>query len=183
MGSMKGMAGNAEGFLSCGGDLASRIAVFDWSATPLGPIGAWPASLKQTLGFMLPSPVPLVLLWGEQGVMLYNDAYSRFAGARDSRLLGSNVREGWDEVADFNDNVMKVGLSGDTLSYRDHVLTLHRDGHPEQVRLNLDYSRRRQARGRDRRGDRNDRSPCRPPGSAAKRDPAALPRRSRSRGA
>jgi len=137
---MKGMAGNAEGFLSCGSDLARRIAGFDWSATPLGPIGAWPASLKQTLGFMLPSPVPLVLLWGEQGVMLYNDAYSRFAGARDSRLLGSNVRDGWEEVADFNDNVMRVGLSGKTLSYRDHVLTLHRDGHPEQVWLNLDYS-------------------------------------------
>ncbi|MCK0208680.1 PAS domain S-box protein [Starkeya koreensis] len=89
---------------------------------------------------MLPSPVPLVLLWGEQGVMIYNDAYSVFAGGRDSRLLGSNVREGWPEVADFNDNVMRVGLAGGTLSYRDFPLTLHRAGEPEQVWLNLDYS-------------------------------------------
>ncbi|WP_313436274.1 PAS domain S-box protein [Novosphingobium sp.] len=130
----------AAGFLSHGGDLARRIAVHDWAATPLGQIASWPSSLKQTVGFMLPSPVPLVLLWGESGVMIYNDAYSRFAGGRDSRLLGSNVRDGWEEVADFNDNVLKVGLAGGSLSYRDHVLTLHRDGRPEQVWMNLDYS-------------------------------------------
>jgi hypothetical protein len=32
------------------------------------------------------------------------------------QLLGSKVREGWPEVADFNDNVMKVGLAGGTLA-------------------------------------------------------------------
>ena len=63
---------------------------------------------------------------------------SRAAGIR--RLLGSAVREGWPEVADFNDNVMKVGLAGGTLSYRDQELTLFRSGAPEQVWMNLDYS-------------------------------------------
>ena len=123
-----------------GGALARRIAEFDWASTPIGLLEAWPSSLRNTVSLMLASPVPLVLLWGEHGVMIYNDAYSVFAGGRDSRLLGSNVREGWPEVADFNDNVMRVGLSGATLSYRDLPLTLHRDGHPEQVWLNLDYS-------------------------------------------
>ena len=44
--------------------------------------------------------------------MIYNDAYSVFAGGRHPGLLGSKVREGWPEVADFNDNVMKVGPGG-----------------------------------------------------------------------
>ena len=127
-------------FLLGGGEMAQRIARHDWAGTPIGPIEAWPGSLRQTVGLMLPSPVPMVLLWGEQGTMIYNDAYAVFAGARDSRLLGSNVREGWDEVAEFNDNVMRVGLSGRTLSYRDFELTLHRQGHPERVWMNLDYS-------------------------------------------
>ena len=35
--------------------------------------------------------------------MIYNDAYSGFAGQRHPELLGSKVREGWPEVADFND--------------------------------------------------------------------------------
>jgi two-component sensor histidine kinase len=72
--------------------------------------------------------------------MIYNDAYSIFAGGRHPLLFGSKVREGWPEVADFNDNVMKVGLSGGTLSYRNQELTLHRSGAAEQVWMNLDYS-------------------------------------------
>jgi len=72
--------------------------------------------------------------------MIYNDAYSEFAGGRHPALLGSAVREGWPEVADFNDNVMKVGLAGGTLEYRDQELTLLRSDAPEQVWMNLDYS-------------------------------------------
>ncbi|AUW60250.1 hybrid sensor histidine kinase/response regulator [Sphingobium sp. SCG-1] len=120
--------------------LAARIAAFDWAATSLGPMEEWPQSLTTVVNLMLPSPVAMVLLWGEEGIMIYNDAYAIFAGGRDSRLLGSPVREGWGEVADFNDNVMKVGLAGGTLSYKDHQLTLYRDGSPERVWMNLDYS-------------------------------------------
>ncbi|HEY6521241.1 MAG TPA: GAF domain-containing protein, partial [Roseiarcus sp.] len=73
--------------------------------------------------------------------MIYNDGYSTFAGGRHPNLFGSKVREGWPEVADFNDNIMKVGLAGETLAYRDFPLTLYRHGgNPEQVWLNLDYS-------------------------------------------
>jgi len=127
-------------FLVGGGATGALIAAHDWSGTPLGCIEDWPQSLKTITAFMLRSPVPLVLLWGEDGVMLYNDAYSVFAGGRHPQLLGSNVREGWPEVADFNDNVMRVGLSGGTLAYKDQELTLYRHGRPEQVWMNLDYS-------------------------------------------
>ncbi|MBX7249581.1 MAG: response regulator [Caulobacteraceae bacterium] len=119
--------------------MAQRVRAFDWSTT-LGPISAWPASLKTTVGMMMHSPVPLVLLWGEDGIMIYNDAYSEFAGGRHPGLLGSKVREGWPEVADFNDNVMKVGLAGGTLDYHDTPLVLYRTGEPEQVFLDLYYS-------------------------------------------
>ena len=126
-------------FLAAPGEMAARIAAFDWTGS-LGPPADWPQSLKTAVGILIHSPVPIVLLWGEDGIMLYNDAYSVFAGGRHPRLLGSKVREGWPEVADFNDNVMKVGLAGRTLSYRDQELTLHRSGVPEQVWMNLDYS-------------------------------------------
>ena len=128
-------------FLSGGGDAARLITSFDWSQNPLGPVDGWPQSLKTTVGFMLRSPVPIVLLWGEDGIMIYNDGYSVFAGGRHPALFGSKVREGWPEVADFNDNVMKVGLAGGTLAYKDQQLTLYRNrGEPEQVWMNLDYS-------------------------------------------
>ena len=129
-----------EAFLAGGGKVADIITQFDWSATPLGPIEHWPTSIKTVVGLSLRSPVPIVTLWGAQGTMIYNDAYSEFAAKRHPRLLGSAVREGWPEVADFNDNVMRVCLAGGTLSYQDQALTLLRKGVPEQVWMNLDYS-------------------------------------------
>ena len=133
-------AGSDGAFPTAGGELAALIRQFDWARTGLGPLPAWPQSLKTVTETLLRSPVPIVLLWGEDGIMIYNDAYSGFAGGRHPQLLGSKVREGWPEVADFNDNVMKVGLAGRTLAYKDQELTLYRHGRPEQVWMNLDYS-------------------------------------------
>ena len=128
-------------FLSGGGELGELIERVDWASTPLGPIDAWPQVVKTTVALILQSPVPIVTLWGSEGVMIYNDAYSLFAGGRHPSLLGSKVREGWPEVADFNDNVMKTVFErGETLSYQDQELTLYRNGGGEQVWMNLDYS-------------------------------------------
>ncbi len=127
-------------FLNGAGACADLIAAKDWSETPLGPIEVWSVSLKCAVALVLRAEVPIIMLWGEQGVMLYNDAYSGIAGARHPDMLGANVREGWPEVADFNDHVMSVVLGGDTLHYRDQEMTLHRNGQPEQVWMDLDYS-------------------------------------------
>jgi len=121
--------------------MSALIREFEWTATPLGPPTSWPMSLRTTVGIIMRSPVPIVILWGPQGTMIYNEAYSFFAGGRHPQLLGSAVRSGWPEVADFNDNVMNTVMAGGTLSYRDQELTLHRrNGEPEQVSMNLDYS-------------------------------------------
>ncbi|URD60965.1 PAS domain S-box protein [Sphingomonas sp. KRR8] len=133
-------AGTAALFDRTGAQCGRLIAERDWSQTPLGPIESWPQSLTTATVTLLTSPVPIVMLWGDHSVMIYNDAYSLFAGGRHPALLGSNVREGWPEVSDFNDHVMKVGLAGGTLSFKDQELTLYRHGVPEQVWMNLDYS-------------------------------------------
>ena len=130
----------SNAWLYKGGETGRLIAERDWIESSLGSIESWPTSLRTALGLLLLSPVPIVMLWGEDGIMLYNDAYSIFAGGRHPQLLGSKVLEGWPEVAEFNDNVMKVGLAGGTLAYRDHELTLYRHGVAEQVWMNLDYS-------------------------------------------
>ncbi|MFC7704218.1 PAS domain S-box protein [Plastorhodobacter daqingensis] len=127
--------------LDCDGEMATRIREHDWSATSLGPIAGWPATLRTTVALILRSPVPIVTLWGEAGVMIYNDAYSEVAGARHPRLLGSNVREGWPEVWSFNDNVVRrVFGRGESLSYRDQELELDRGKGAARAWMNLDYS-------------------------------------------
>jgi PAS domain S-box-containing protein len=127
-------------FVSHDGELARLIRKFEWDHTSIGRPSQWAEATRVTTTTILQSPVPIVTLWAEDGVMIYNDAYSVFAGGRHPQLLGSKVREGWPEVAEFNDNVMKVVLAGGTLAYEDQELTLYRTGVPEQVFMNLDYS-------------------------------------------
>jgi PAS domain S-box-containing protein len=128
-------------FLDGGGEMGALMGAYDWSTTPLGLISTWPQSLKTACGILLRSPVPIVMLWGEDGIMIYNDAYSVFAGGRHPQLLGSKVREGWPEVADFNDNIMKVVLGrGETIAYKAMELQLNRRGQLEPAWMDLDYS-------------------------------------------
>ncbi|WP_439855814.1 ATP-binding protein [Pseudomonas yamanorum] len=122
------------------GEMAQRIRAFDWSGTDLGPIGAWPSSLTSAVQMMLASPIPMVMLWGRAGYMIYNDSYSVFAGGRHPYLLGVPVELGWPEVAEFNRNVVDTCLAGGTLSYRNLPLELLRDGRPEEVWMDLYYS-------------------------------------------
>ncbi len=129
-------------------EMAKLIADFDWSQTALGPIDTWPQHLRTAVNIVLDSPVPIVMLWGRDGILIYNDAYSVFAGGRHPQLLGSKVVEGWPEVADFNQNVMKQVLAGKTLSYEDQRLTLLRNGSPEEVWMNLNYSPVRDDKGK-----------------------------------
>lgn len=138
---MEGEVNDHYPFLSGGGSNAGLIAGFDWTTTPIGSLEGWPQSLKTTVSLLLRSPVPIVLFWGVDGIMIYNDAYSAFAGDRHPALFGSKVREGWAEIADFNDNVLKVGLAGGTLTCKDQELTLCRHrGEAEQAWVNLDCS-------------------------------------------
>jgi PAS domain S-box-containing protein len=128
-------------FLRSNSEVAALIRSYDWAKTPVGPIDQWPSILKTTTTLLLQSPIAIVTLWGPEGVMIYNDAYSRFGGARHPGLLGRNVREAWPEVADFNDHVLKVVLhGGQPLSYKDRELSLNRDGAFRQLWADLDYS-------------------------------------------
>ena len=128
-------------FVNRSGGLSEIIAAFDWAKTSIGPIDNWPAHMVVATSLALSSDLPIVMLWGESGVMIYNDAYAVFAGRRHPRLLGSDVLDGWPEVASFNRNVLDVVLGkGQTLAYRDQHLVLRRNGQTEDVFADLDYS-------------------------------------------
>jgi hypothetical protein len=97
-------------FLAHDDELAELIRKYDWSKTSLGPPRNWPEAVKVTTTTILQSPVSIVTL-GREDVMIYNDAYSVFAGGRHPELLGSKVRDGWPELARLLD--MRVGMTAD----------------------------------------------------------------------
>lgn len=89
---------------------------------------------------MLGAPNPMVLLWGWEGVLIYNDGYAKFTGRRHPGLLGMGAREGWPEIADFNDNVICTVLGGTPISLMSQELALDRAGSLESAWLDLDYT-------------------------------------------
>ncbi|HET9098621.1 MAG TPA: PAS domain S-box protein, partial [Candidatus Saccharimonadales bacterium] len=104
------------------------------------PLSDWPQTLKTSVNIALNADIPIVMLWGKDGILIYNDAYAGFAGGRHPEILGAKAVDAWPEVADFNRRVIKEGLAGRTLSFHDQELTLNRGRGPEQVWMNLNYS-------------------------------------------
>jgi PAS domain S-box-containing protein len=122
------------------GSTSERIAELDWSQTSLGKIDDWPEIVRSTVLLVLKSPLAMATLWGPDGILIYNDAYADVAGSRHPGLLGMKVLEAWPEAVDLNSQVLQTCLAGDTLSYEDQPLLLYREGEPDEVWVDLDYS-------------------------------------------
>jgi signal transduction histidine kinase/PAS domain-containing protein/ActR/RegA family two-component response regulator len=120
--------------------MAELIASLDWNRTSLGPMAAWPEHLTTPVGLMLHARCPMAILWGPQGVLLYNDAYAKVAGSRHPAILGLPVREAWPEAADFNADVLRRVLAGDALSYEDLAFDLEHHGVATAFWMTLHYS-------------------------------------------
>lgn len=85
-------------FLAAGGEMGASMRARDWQRTPLGAPGQWPQALRTAVRLMLASPVPMCVLWGDDGLCLFNDAFAPFAGAGDPQAaLGRPAREVWAE--------------------------------------------------------------------------------------
>ncbi|MFL6694869.1 MAG: response regulator, partial [Ramlibacter sp.] len=122
-------------------DMAAAISGFDWAATPLGPAEAWPQSLKSTVRLLLGSRYPGFLLWGEQLVAIYNDAYVDVLGPRHPWALGRSFKETWGEIWDVVgpqfEAVMREGAS----TWADRVLlVMERKGYAEETYFTFSYS-------------------------------------------
>ncbi|MCX7514877.1 sensor histidine kinase [Frateuria sp. STR12] len=130
--------------------MAQRVRSYDWGATALGPMASWPQALRTVVDIILSSNLPMVMAWGPDAQLVYNDAYAVFAGGRHPYLLGLNVLAAWPEVAEFNQHVLDTTLAGRPLSYKDQPLVLFRHGHAEEVWLDLDYTPLRDGDGAPR---------------------------------
>src|ERR1700687_2079253 len=81
------------------GEMAALIRATDWSKTPLGPIESWPHSLCTAVSICLGSRHPIVLWWGPERWMFYNDGYRPLLGERKHpQFLGRPGQECWAEI-------------------------------------------------------------------------------------
>jgi hypothetical protein len=84
-----------EDWLVSGGEMGKLIRSMDWTATPLGPIAAWPQSLRTTVSLCLASNFPISLAWGPQHVQIYNDGYWPICGGKHPHSMGQDFSECW----------------------------------------------------------------------------------------
>ncbi|HUQ05646.1 MAG TPA: ATP-binding protein [Kofleriaceae bacterium] len=83
------------------GEMAEQISSFDWSTTSLGPIEAWPQSLKTALSLILNAQMPMWLGWGPEMIFFYNDAYVQvLSHAKHPWALGRPASVVWKEIWD-----------------------------------------------------------------------------------
>ena len=127
-------------FLRGGGAMATLIAQHDWASTALGPLRDWPAALKTATAMVLHSPLPMVMLVGEDGISIYNDAYAALIGNKHPTVLGAKASDSWPRMTELCQQAIQTGKACGVLAYRDLELTIFRTGAAEQVWMNIDCS-------------------------------------------
>lgn len=127
--------------LSGGGKVGSLIRALDWTKTPLGPLRDWPQSLKTTVSICQNSRFPVLIWWGPELVMIYNDAYVELIGTKHPEALGCPGRtvwpEIWETIGPFLAGVME---RGEATWADDLLLMLERNGYAEECYFTFSYS-------------------------------------------
>ena len=130
----------AADWLVGGGELGALIRAKDWAATPLGPIDAWPQSLRSCVSHLLPSRAQIVLFWGPDFVTVYNDAYRPVFGGKHPRVLGLPGRESWSELWDMLQPLLAgVVNTGDAFWATDLLFIIERHGYTEETYFDVSY--------------------------------------------
>ncbi|HKK29055.1 MAG TPA: PAS domain-containing protein [Alphaproteobacteria bacterium] len=127
-------------FLVGGGMMGAVIREHDWTATPLGTPEQWPSFLKTATALMLGSRQPMMLIWGSEHTVLYNDAYSELAGNRHAWALGRPLAEMWPEVWDELRPLAEQAYAGESVHMDEIALTIERYGYPEETHWSFSYS-------------------------------------------
>jgi len=127
--------------LQGGGEMGSIMRSFDWASSVLGPVDQWPQSLRTSVSTCLNSRFAILVWWGPELVMLYNDAYRQIIGAKHPAALGHPGRECWPEIWDIIGPMLaNVMQKGEATWASDLLLMLERNGYPEECYFTFSYS-------------------------------------------
>jgi signal transduction histidine kinase len=127
--------------LAGGGDMGALMRSLDWSTTALGPVPQWPQSLRTSVSICLNSRFAILIWWGPDLVMLYNDAYRDIIGAKHPAALGRPGRDCWPEVWHIIGPMLEgVVMKGEATWSNDLLLLLERDGYAEECYFTFSYS-------------------------------------------
>ena len=126
---------------SGGGELGTLMRSLNWSKTVLAPPDAWEPSLKAAVSICLNSRFPIVIFWGRDFAVLYNDAYIPMLGPKHPWALGTPARECWSEIWDTIGSMLQSVLeTGQATWSEDLQLILNRNLPREECYFTFSYS-------------------------------------------
>lgn len=117
------------------------IATRDWAATPVGPIETWPPSLRTALSICLESRFPILIWWGPELVMLYNEPYAQILGNKHPHALGQRGIDCFPEIWDLIGPMLaEVREQGKATWSPDQLVELDRSGFVEECYFTFGFS-------------------------------------------
>jgi PAS domain S-box-containing protein len=117
------------------GEMARLLAAFDWEKSPVGPPAQWPAHFRVTLSNLLHNAFPMLLLWGPDLLVFYNDAYRPALGidGRHPANLGMPARDAYAEVWSLVGPLLERVYGGETIFFEEQPQPFLRNGRMEEV--------------------------------------------------
>jgi serine phosphatase RsbU (regulator of sigma subunit) len=112
----------------------------DWARTPLGAVGQWPPTLVSAVSTCLNSRFAMLLMWGPERVMVYNDAYAPMLGDRHPTALGRPAADVWTDVWPDIAGMVDGVFAGQATFSEDLPLTMTRYGFGEETHFTFSYS-------------------------------------------
>lgn len=136
-------------FLADGGEMGALMRSHDWSESPLGPPERWPDALKMAVSICLNSRFPMLIWWGPEFSMLYNDAYRPILGmTKHPASLGRPGRVIWPETWSIFGPQLAGVLEGEATWSQDVLIPLDRNNYLEEAYFTYSYSPIKHADGR-----------------------------------
>ncbi|HUJ25582.1 MAG TPA: ATP-binding protein [Myxococcales bacterium] len=127
--------------LAGGGEMGRLMREKDWSRTPLGPLDRWPQSLLTTVSTCINSRFPILIWWGPELAMLYNDAYRELVGSKHPGALGARGRDVWPEIWRIIGPMLEGVLRRGEATWSESILLpLERRGFAEECYFTFSYS-------------------------------------------
>ena len=140
---------STPGFLDGGGKMGALMRVHDWSRSPLGPPERWPDTLKAAIATCLASRFPMVVWWGSDLIMLYNDAWQPILGeTKHPAGLGRPGAESWPETWSIVRRQFEDALKGNASWSENLLLASDRRGFLEECYFTYSHSPLRDAEGK-----------------------------------
>jgi signal transduction histidine kinase/DNA-binding response OmpR family regulator len=121
--------------------LPKLIERTDFSQSPLGPRASWPQALRTALSICLSSKFPMLIWWGPELCMLYNDAYATILGNKHPAALGSPGQLIWGDIWPVIGPMLRgVRERGEATWSEDQQLVMNRKGYVEETYFTWSYS-------------------------------------------